>query len=97
MTTLEMARVTATLTAQNTFTDALQVDKEERVSVSVVDVSDSTVTIQRQIDGSNWRDVENWTADIETSYWADERCLLRIGIKTGNYGTDTVVVRLGKG
>ena len=86
----------ATIAAQNIFTDSLQVDKGEVVSISAQPGAASTVTLQRKIDGVNWRDVEQWAVDIELSYHTDEACLLQIGVKTGDYGASTTV-RIGKG
>ncbi len=88
---------TATLTAQNTFTAVLVLDAEDRVSVSVSGVSDSTVTLQRRLDEANWRDIDSWSGAIETTYVGDESQDLRLGIKTGEYGSDTVIARIGKG
>lgn len=86
----------ATIGAQDTFSDQMQVDEGDQVSVSAQVGAASTVVLQRRLDGTNWRDVEEWTADIEGTYAADEACLLRIGIKTGDYGASSTV-RLGKG
>lgn len=86
----------ATIGAQDTFTEPMQVDEGDQVSVSAQVGAASTVVLQRRLDGTNWRDVEEWTVDIEGTYAADEGCLLRIGIKTGDYGASSTV-RLGKG
>ncbi len=88
--------VTKTIGAQNIFTDELLVDEGDRVSVSGQPGAASTVTLQRRMDGTNWRDVNAWSADVETTYVVDEACILRFGIKTGDYGASTTV-RLGKG
>ncbi len=88
---------TASLSAQNTFTTALSVGEGIRASISVSGVSDSTVTLQRRLDGTNWRDVESWSASVESSYVADQSCDIRLGIKTGDYGSDTVVCLVGVG
>jgi 5-deoxy-D-glucuronate isomerase len=90
-----MAGETATITAENTFTTAMGVNPGTRLAISINGLSDSTITVQRRLDGTNWRDVKNYTADVEETYIVDTKCDLRIGIKTGNYGTDTVIVRLG--
>lgn len=97
MTTLNQTAVQSSLTAQNTFTEVLPLRRGERATISISGLSDSTVTLQRRLDGANWRDVENWVAPIETDYLAGESHDVRLGIKTGNYGSDTVVCRLGKG
>lgn len=101
------ANVSASLSAQNTFTDALPIKAARRgagdyASISISGVTDSTVTLQRRFYTTagvalSWFDVGSWTADTESSYVVDEKCDIRLGIKTGNYGTDTVVCRLGKG
>ena len=88
--------VSATIAAQNTFTGSLHLALGERVSVSVQPGAATTVTLQRRMDGTNWRDVFSWTADAEKTYVADESCGVRIGVKTGDYGASTTV-RLGKG
>lgn len=87
----------ATITAQDTFTAAVPIHPRQRVSVSLSGISDSTVTLQRKVDGTNWRDVKNYTANAEETYVADEAGDVRVGVKTGGYGTDTVVARLGVG
>jgi hypothetical protein len=50
---------------------------------------------------TGWRDIPNpdgsigWTAAIEASYYADEASFVRIGIKSGNYGSGAALVRIG--
>ncbi|KKN52666.1 hypothetical protein LCGC14_0610600 [marine sediment metagenome] len=94
--------VTADIIAQNTFTDALvNINSVRgratatRVSISVSGTFGATVTLQRRLDGTNWRDVSNWTTTTEESYIVDQRVDLRIGVKTGNFTSGTAVVRLG--
>ena len=90
--------VEATLIAENTFTDALIVSgKTQRLSVSVSGISGDTVTLQRRLDDSNWRDVKDYTSDADETYLTDEQGDIRIGIKSSNYSTGTVVCRLGLG
>ena len=90
--------VAATINAADTWTDPLVVQQLERVSVSVAGTAfTGTVTLQRMLDGTNWRDVETHTGDAETSYEGDETGFLRIGIKAGDHGSGSVAVRLGKG
>jgi hypothetical protein len=86
----------ATIVAENTFSNSIQMKAGDSASVSAQPGAATTVTLQRQMDGTNWRDVVDITADEEGSYTADEACLLRIGVKTGNYGASTPV-RVGKG
>lgn len=88
--------VSATIAAQNTFTGSLGLPAGGRISVSAQPGASTTVTLQRRFDGTNWRDVDAWSVDVETSYVADESCDIRIGVKTGDYGASTTV-RLGIG
>lgn len=89
------------ITAQNTWTEALDVKPDEKVSISVSGIAGGTiVTVQRRVDGTNWRDIVTngrFTADDEKTYYADESCDVRIGVKTGEFGSGTAVVRLGRG
>ncbi len=90
--------VAATLNTADSWTDPLVVQQLERVSVSVAGSAfNGTVTLQRMLDGTNWRDVSAHTSDIETSYDGDETGFLRIGIKAGGHTSGSVAVRLGKG
>ena len=94
--------VTADITAQNTFTDSLTINPASsgattRVSISVSNTFSGTVTFQRRLDSSNWRDVKNWTTVAEETYITDEKVDIRIGIKTGNYSSGTATLRLGVG
>jgi len=85
-----------TITAQNTFTEWAQLKGVADLSIS--GLSDSVVTVQRTLDnGENIKDIENFAADVEkiiTSSIAGT--LYRVGIKTGDYGTDTVVVEISQ-
>ncbi len=87
----------ASITAANNFTDPLSVRPEEGASVSVSGTWSATVHLQHRLDGTNWRDVESYTANTEKVYTAGEGCDVRIGVKTGNFTSGTVVVRLGVG
>lgn len=88
--------VSASVSAQNTFTSTL--DVQGYVSLSVDGIAGGTiVTVQRSYDaGSTWKDVESYTADIETYGFEPEPVLYRVGVKTGEFGTGTVSVRLGR-
>ena len=87
--------VSATITAQNVFSEYIHVTVGDRVSISAQPGAGTTVTLQRMLDGINWRDVESWTVDVESTYVADESCDIRLGVKTGDYGASTTV-RLGR-
>lgn len=87
---------TASITAENTFTDWVAVQKFGHVSVS--GISDSTVTVQRSFDeGSTIKDVESFTADFEKIIQGSQSTVwYRVGVKTGNYGTDTIACRVSQ-
>lgn len=92
--------VSAAVTAQNSFTDPLPVEAGARVSVSVSGTFTATVSLQRLLDGANWRTVafeDAITAPIELTYVADEGCHLRLGVATGDFSDGSVTCRLGKG
>ena len=104
-----MARVysvaTATLSAQNTFTDHIHpADKEQNpfLNLSITGLADSTVSLQRSFDsGVSWANVEQYTftdngasvQKVVEGAWEGAEAY-RLGIETGNYGSDTVVCRL---
>jgi hypothetical protein len=98
--------VTATIVAENNFTDSMPLDAGAVCSVSVIGSTWSgTVTLQRQLPGqSTWQDTPidgvtspDISGDREGSYTADERQLVRIGVKTGDFTGTSVTTRLGKG
>lgn len=86
----------ASLTAQNTFTDPVQIMGPFNFSLSGTWVA--TVYIQRSFDsGATWLDVATYTANIEDiGYEPEVRVLYRAGIKTGGYTSGTVVVRIAQ-
>lgn len=89
------------ISAENTFTDPVMVHAGY-FSLSISGLSDSTVTVQKSYDVDdedavgNWVDVDTFTANAEEVGFEPENRVYRVGIKTGDYGTDTVVIRLGK-
>lgn len=93
---MDRRSVSATITAQNTFTDPLRIYKGERGSISVAGNFSGTVTLERRLDGQNWRRVDSWTAPTEKSYYADESVEIRIGVRTGDFTSGSVEVRLGR-
>ena len=92
---------TKEISAQNTFTDPVMVHAGY-FSLSISGLSDSTVTVQKSYDVddedavSNWVDVDTFTADAEEVGFEPENRVYRVGIKNGDYGSDTVTIRLGK-
>jgi hypothetical protein len=107
--TTEVRNVSATIAAQNTFTDPLDLQPGEIASVSFIlgTLAGTTIVLQRQLPGEaaagTWSDVPNpdgtvgWIAATQQDYYASERQLIRIGCKTGGFGSGSGTVRLGKG
>ena len=100
-----LSLATASIDAQNTFTDWVypMADQQEFVRIWISGLADSTVTVQTTFDaGTTIGDVVQYAVidsvngsvqkiieDFDKSY------AYRSGIKTGDYGTDTVVCRIG--
>jgi len=87
-----MDTVTKSITAENTFSDGLSLRGD--FSFSLSGITDSTVTVQRSFDGSTWADVDTFTSPYEGNGYEGVGAQYRAGVKTGDYGTDTVVVTL---
>lgn len=92
----KIVEVKKTITAQNTFTDWAQIKGVADLSIS--GVSDSTVTVQRSFDeGTTIKDIESFAADTEKTIECSVSGIhYRVGIKTGDYGTDTVLVEISQ-
>lgn len=102
------AVATASLTAENTFTDHIfAADKPDlnALNLSISGLTDSTVTVQVSYDsGTTWFDIAQYTSTDAVNgciVKVIEGCgegvaAYRVGIKTGDYGTDTVVCRLSQ-
>lgn len=88
--------VTKDITAQNTFSDGLYIEEGFNLSISGTFVA--TVTVQRSFDqGSTWRDVDTFTAPIETAGFDPEPVVVyRAGVKTGDFTSGTVSIRIGR-
>jgi len=92
---------TKEISAENTFTDPVLVHAGY-FSLSISGLSDSTVTVQKSYDVDDedavgdWVDVDTFTANAEEVGFEPENRVYRVGIKTGDYGSDDVVIRLGK-
>ena len=89
--------VEAAITAQNTFTDWLDVPIGQRYSLSIWGTFVGTVTLQKTYDGGNTiLDIENFSGPAsDVSVEVPENQQVRIGIKTGDYTSGTANVRLG--
>ena len=85
-------QVSATIAAQNTFSDSLTVKPGQKIAVSLQPGAASTITVQRLFVGTSWRDVAQYTSDYEGTYEADGPCEIRAGIKTGDFGASSTVL-----
>lgn len=87
---------TRSVTSENLFTDAM--DPVGFFNISISGTWEGTVTVQRSFDlGSTWFDVATWTANTEEYGFECERGVqYRAGIKTGEFGSGTAVVRLSQ-
>jgi hypothetical protein len=90
MTTL----ATASITAQNTFTDPVNLEGYFNISISGTFVA--TVFVQRSIDNSTWVDVNSFTAPFEGTGFDPEFMWYRVGVKTSGFTSGTAVVRIGR-
>lgn len=92
----KIVEVKKTITAQNTFTDWAQIKRNADLSIS--GVSDSTVTVQRSFDeGTTIVDIESFDSNTEKLITGSVSGIhYRVGVKTGNYGTDTVLVEISQ-
>ena len=85
--------VTKDITAENTFSDMINVMGNFDLSIAGTFVA--TVTVQRSFDaGSSWADVDDFTAPIETAGFDPVSCNYRAGVKTGNFTSGTVTVTI---
>ena len=88
-----MSTVTKSVSAENTWSDALEVLNDFDLSISGTFVG--TVTVQRSFDGGSvWRDVDTFTSPIETSGFQPSFSNYRVGIASGGYTSGTAVVTL---
>lgn len=95
--------VTASITAQNTFTNAVRItgvgnDRAIAITITGLSASGSTVTLERSLDSSTgpWTEVsgKTWTADTAENYndGLDNQIVwYRIGVQTGDYAGGTIV------
>ena len=91
--------VPKTITAQNTFSDWLTLEPGMRFSLNVWGTFSAVVTLPKTYDGGTTvlDDEINFTSPVnEISLPAPESAQYRIGVKTGDYTSGTVNVRLGR-
>lgn len=97
----EGQRVSASIAAQNTFTNTIEVTgvgESRRFAITITGTWSATVVLQRSVGiTGNWVDVASYTVNQSTTY-ADsldnQSVFYRIGIKTGGYSSGTAVVAL---
>ena len=95
--------VSSTISTQNTWSTSIYMIGWYNISVQSqsnyslnAGLNGSTVSLQRSFDnGTKWRDIKQYTTAAEEYGFEPEGALYRIGIKTGQYGTAAVDVRIG--
>ena len=89
--------VTATITAENTFTSTVFFYGFFNFSASGTFANGNIVTVQRSIDGSTWHDVDTFTGIEEAVGFEPEPAMrYRAGVKTGEFGSgSSTVLRFG--
>lgn len=97
MSNIYQTPIELSISAENTFTPAFKVGGAiPRASLSISGTFVATVTVQRRLDGVNWRDVDpEFTTEDEKTYESDEVGEIRMGIKTGNYTSGAALCRIG--
>jgi len=86
--------VTATIGAENTFSDALTVrgNRPHKISFSLEGSWTATVHLQcRRKDSSNWIDIASRTSNDAVEISLQGEFDYRFGVKSGNYGTGSVI------
>lgn len=87
----------ASIAAQNTFSTAIPINPGG-FNLSLSGTWVATVHIQRSFDnGLTWLDVQSYAANIQDRGTESETGVLyRVGVKTGNYTSGTVVARISQ-
>jgi hypothetical protein len=90
------AKTAASIAAQNTFSNPVELCGTFNVSLS--GTWSATVHLQRSFDsGATWLDVQSLSANAELTGDEPERGVLyRFGVKTGGYTSGTVIGRLSQ-
>lgn len=86
-------KITASISAENTFSDIANIEGYFNLSIS--GTFSATVTVQRSTDKSTWMDVDSFTAPTQEVGFDPEFMYYRVGVKTGDYSSGTVVIRVG--
>ena len=87
---------TRSISAENQFTDSVELTGHFNISIS--GIWDARVTVQRSFDkGSTWYDVATWEENTQEYGLEVERGVYyRAGIKPGEYSQGTCNVRLSQ-
>lgn len=84
-----------TITGDNSFTDPVRLTGFFNLSLRGTFVA--TVTVQRSFDEMvTWHDVDTFTAPTEDYGMEPEVCWYRAGVKTGEFTSGSISVRLGQ-
>ena len=92
-----MPATTKTLSAENTFTDAVLIIGDFNISIaaSASPAFSGTVTAQRSTDSTVWRDVDTWVSTSAEEVGYDPiKNFYRAGIKTGSYTAGSVTITI---
>lgn len=85
--------VTATITAQNSFTDPLRI--EGKFNLSLSGSWSATAVLQRRFNEGSWLNVKEYTANAEEmGEEAEGNVEYRIGVETGNWTSGSLTTRL---
>lgn len=90
--------VAVAVNGPNQWTESLHLMPGDVGSISVAFDAGAAavVTLQRRLNGVDWRDVDAWTdTSAEKSFVTDGGCEIRIGCKTADYTMGTIYLRLG--
>ena len=87
-----MPATTKTLSAANTFTDAVHIIGDFNLSIAGTFVG--TVTVQRSTDGTTFRDVDTFTTPAEQVGYDPMKNFYRAGFKTGQYTSGSATIML---
>lgn len=102
----EPITVTKTITAENSFTDEVQLDEGERAAISTIRSSfTGTVQIQRKLRGqTTFQNVADSNGvsgisgkDIEIDYTASSSQTIRVGVPTGSFAGTSVTCTIAVG
>lgn len=86
-----------TIDGENQFTAWKYFSAGTNVDLSIGGtISDSTITLQRKFKkyGADVLDVDSFTSAQETYFYVASPAFYRVGVKTGDYGTDSPKVKL---